>query len=512
MEALATILFVGAGVGFILGLRMLAHPETARKGNLVSACAMGSAVLGTLVTILEARRGLASDAVETAASASPDALLYVAGGLLVGAVVGIPAARLVKMTSMPEMVAIFNGFGGAASLLVGWGTFQRASTAHQSAQRVLDGVTGDNSAITTEVNVSLTALLGSFGGGDGRFITATIFLAILIGGVTFTGSLIAFGKLSGFITTRPLLYRGQNLINGLLLMVIAGAGVLLVMNPEESWVLPVCIGLSFVLGVAAVVPIGGGDMPVVISLLNSYSGLAACAAGFATDNTLLIIVGALVGASGIVLTRIMCLAMNRSLANVLFSGFGSVTKQSSGAKGEHREARSLTPHDAYYVLEAASSVVIVPGYGMAVAQAQHAVKELADQLEANGADVRFAVHPVAGRMPGHMNVLLAEANVPYEQLAEIDDVNPSMETVDVALVIGANDVVNPDAKGNESSPLYGMPIVEVNRARNVFVLKRSLRTGFAGVENPLFYLENTSMIFGDAKATIEALVGEFKSG
>ncbi|MFI4896642.1 MAG: NAD(P)(+) transhydrogenase (Re/Si-specific) subunit beta [Phycisphaerales bacterium JB059] len=504
MEALATILFVLSGVGFILGLRMLGRPETARRGNLVSAAGMGAAVLGTLVTILEERRGLTPEALDGVAGASPDALLYVAGGLLVGVIVGIPAARLVKMTSMPEMVAIFNGFGGAASLLVGWGTFQRAAEAYRSARA---GTAGDLS----ETSLSLTELLGAFGGGSGAFVSATIFLAVLIGGVTFTGSLVAFGKLAGVISTRPILYKGQNLINGLLLLVVVGAGVLLVMNPEEAWVLPVCIGLSFVLGVAAVIPIGGGDMPVVISLLNSYSGLAACAAGFATNNLLLIIVGALVGASGIILTRIMCLAMNRSLTNVLFSGFGAVTTQGAGEQGERREARSMGAGEAYYVLEAASNVVIVPGYGMAVAQAQHAVKELADLLEANGCEVRFAVHPVAGRMPGHMNVLLAEANVPYEQLAEIDDVNPSMETVDVALVIGANDVVNPDAKEEPSSPLYGMPIVEVDRARNVFVLKRSLRSGFAGVENPLFFRENTTMIFGDAKATLEALVGEFKS-
>ena len=412
---------------------------------------------------------------------------------------------------MPEMVALFNGFGGAASLLVGWGTFVRASVSHRRYVEGAEAASEELAEAVVNADATLIDWLGSLNGGSGHFIATTIFLAVLIGGVTLTGSLVAFGKLSGVITTRAVVYTGQNLVNALLLVVIVGAGVLLVMNPEESWVLPVCIGLSFVLGVAAVIPIGGGDMPVVISLLNSYSGLAACAAGFATDNLLLIIVGALVGASGIILTRIMCLAMNRSLRNVLFSGFGAAPSQAGGEKGEQKEARSLAPSEAYYVLEAASSVVIVPGYGMAVAQAQHAVKELADKLEANGCEVRFAVHPVAGRMPGHMNVLLAEANVPYEQLAEIDDVNPSMESVDVALVIGANDVVNPDAKNESSSPLYGMPIVEVDRARNVFILKRSLRSGFAGVENPLFFLENSTMIFGDAKATIEALVSEFKS-
>jgi len=503
VEALATILFVVAGIAFIVGLRMLGHPETARRGNLVSASGMGCAVLGTLVTILEARRGLADTVSDAASSGDSNALLYVAVGLLVGAAIGIPAARLVKMTAMPEMVALFNGFGGAASLLVGWGTLQRAMSEH-AAQATVDA--------DAALPKSLSEVLGTLGHGDGHFIGATIFLAILIGGVTFTGSLIAFGKLSGFITTRPVLYTGQNFVNGLMLLVVLGVGAMLTLSPETGWVLPACIGLAFVLGVAAVIPIGGGDMPVVISLLNSYSGLAACAAGFATGNTLLIIVGALVGASGIILTRIMCLAMNRSLSNVLFSGFGAVTSQEAGKPGEKREARSLSPQEAYYVLEAASSVVIVPGYGMAVAQAQHVVKELGDLLEANGAEVRFAIHPVAGRMPGHMNVLLAEANVPYEQLADLDGVNPSMDAVDVALVIGANDVVNPDAKNNETSPLYGMPIVEVDRARNVFILKRSMRSGFAGVENPLFFLENATMIFGDAKATIESLGSEFKSG
>lgn len=511
MQALSTILFVLSGIGFILGLRMLGRPETARRGNLVSACGMGAAVLGTLFVILDRGTTTGQMAAVTAQEGGPNPLLFVAGGLLVGVIFGIPAARLVKMTSMPEMVAIFNGFGGAASLLVGWGTFVRASVAHRNHLELTRAANEQLQDAVIHADATLTDWLGLSGGGNGQFVAATIFLAILIGGVTFTGSLIAFGKLSGYITTKPVLYKGQNLVNGLLLLVIVGAGILLVMNPEESWVLPVCIGLSFVLGVAAVIPIGGGDMPVVIALLNSYSGLAACAAGFATDNLLLIIVGALVGASGIILTRIMCLAMNRSLSNVLFSGFGAAPTQSAGAKGEQQEARSLGPSEAYYVLEAASSVVIVPGYGMAVAQAQHAVKELADKLEENGCEVKFAVHPVAGRMPGHMNVLLAEANVPYEQLAEIDDVNPSMEAVDVALVIGANDVVNPDAKNDESSPLFGMPIVEVDRARNVFVLKRSLRSGFAGVENPLFFLENSTMIFGDAKATIESLVSEFKS-
>ncbi len=507
MSVLATILFITSAVMFILGLRMLGRPETARRGNMVSACGMGAAVAGTLVVIL-AERGVSVSADGGGDSLNP--LLFVALGLVIGGVIGVPAARLVKMTAMPEMVAIFNGFGGIASLLVGWGTLHRAIEAGMAASTPAADppVTGLEPAPA----VSVHDTLGLIGGGDGRFVAATIFLAVLIGGVTFTGSLVAFGKLAGKITSKPVLYTGQNWVNGALAALALAGGVAMCLDPGAYWIFIAVIGLAFVLGVAVVIPIGGGDMPVVISLLNSYSGLAACAAGFATGNMLLIVVGALVGASGIILTRIMCLAMNRSLANVLFSGFGAVSASgAAAATGERKEARSLSPEEAYYVLEAASSVIFVPGYGMAVAQAQHAVKELADLLEKNGAEVKFAVHPVAGRMPGHMNVLLAEANVPYEQLAELDDVNPSMEAVDVAVVIGANDVVNPDAKNEPSSPLYGMPIVEVHRARNVFVLKRSLASGYAGVENPLFFLENTSMIFGDAKKTIESVVGEFKS-
>jgi len=298
-------------------------------------------------------------------------------------------------------------------------------------------------------------------------------------------------------------------VNAGLLLAALVCGVLYVVNPEGGYAfLLAAIALALALGVLAVLPIGGADMPIVISLLNSYSGVAASAAGFVIGNTVLIVSGSLVGASGLILTQIMCKAMNRSLANVLFSGFGSATK--AGAQAIEGEVKPISPEDAYYILEAASSVVFVPGYGMAVAQAQHAVKELADLLEANGAEVRYAIHPVAGRMPGHMNVLLAEANVPYEQLVEPGDVNPTMESVDVALVIGANDVVNPAAKEDRSSPLYGMPIIEVDRARTTFVLKRSMNPGFSGVENPLFYKPNTRMIFGDAKAVLGQLVAEFK--
>jgi len=392
--------------------------------------------------------------------------------LAVGGTIGALAARLVAMTAMPEMVALFNGFGGLASLLVG------------------------------------SSALFSSSDDYSKFTLVTIALAILIGGLTFTGSVIAWTKLSEIITGRPILFSGQRVVNGLLLLVVVAATVLFCLNPGNTDYLYVVIGLSFLLGVMVVIPIGGADMPVVISLLNSYSGLAACAAGFAIDNIILIVAGSLVGASGIVLTNIMCKAMNRSLGNVLFSGFGTATSTGRTIEGE---VQAMSPEDAFYVLEAASSVVIVPGYGMAVAQAQHVVKELQELLEANETEVVYAIHPVAGRMPGHMNVLLAEADVPYELLLEMDAVNPRMETFDVAIVLGANDVVNPAAREVEDSPIYGMPIINVDYARTVFVLKRSMASGFAGVDNPLFFRENTRMIFGDGKETISQLISAFSN-
>ncbi|MEZ5988164.1 MAG: NAD(P)(+) transhydrogenase (Re/Si-specific) subunit beta [Planctomycetota bacterium] len=467
MSFLVTLIYLAAGVAFIVGLKMLGKTHTARRGNLVSAGGMALAVLGTVLSIYDHHRG----------DFSLGQLQYIAIGVVLGTLVGIPAARMVKMTAMPEMVALFNGFGGIASLLVGW-----------SQVHVDDGWTGT---------------------ADG-FTLTTVYLAVLIGGVTFTGSLIAYAKLAEKITSKPGLYAGQNLVNALVLLAAAGLGVWFVYDPQSDLLFLVGTVLALFLGVAAVIPIGGADMPVVISLLNSYSGLAACAAGFAVSNTLLITTGALVGASGIILTNIMCKAMNRSLANVLFSGFGSGATTRK-ARVQQGEAKPKTPEDAYYILEAARSVVFIPGYGMAVAQAQHAVKEFADLLERNGCEVRYAIHPVAGRMPGHMNVLLAEANVPYEQLVEMDTINPIMENMDVAIVIGANDVVNPDAREDETSPIYGMPIIDADKARTVFILKRSMASGFAGIENPLFFKENSYMVFGDAKKTMEALIGEFKS-
>ncbi|MCL4221875.1 MAG: NAD(P)(+) transhydrogenase (Re/Si-specific) subunit beta [Phycisphaerales bacterium] len=481
MNYVASVLFLLSAVGFIFGLRMLRAPATARKGNMVSAGGMLAAIVGTLLVTIDQGHF------------NTLAALTVLGGIAVGTAIGIPAAKLVKMTAMPEMVALFNGFGGIASLLIGWGQTQEA-VAHASN--------------LAEVEDKLIALTG----GQPNVVTLATFLAVLIGGITFTGSVVAWGKLSEHLTSKPVLYPGQNVVNGLAVLGSIALGIWFTMQPDQIWLLYIIIPLSFVLGVAVVIPIGGGDMPVVISLLNSYSGLAACAAGFAVNSPLLIIIGALVGASGLILTRIMCVAMNRSLGNVLFSGFGAVsTTGGITATGEKKEARILSPQDAYFVLEAAQSVIFVPGYGMAVAQAQHAVKQLADLLVKNGCDVKHVIHPVAGRMPGHMNVLLAEANVEYDQLAVPEDINPSMESVDVAIVIGANDVVNPAALTDKASPIYGMPIIEVHRARAVFTLKRSLASGYAGIDNPLFYLSNNSMVLGDAKKTIEALIAEFKA-
>jgi H+-translocating NAD(P) transhydrogenase subunit beta len=459
VETWLTLAYIVASVLFILGLKMLGRATTARRGNRISALGMLVAVVATLLA-----GGLD--------------YTWIIVGIVIGAGIGGVAARRVQMTQMPEMVALFNGSGGLASMLVGSAEYIR---------------TVDPAGLTAVAMV----------------------LTVLIGGVCFTGSIVAFGKLSERITGRPIMFGGQQAVNAGLLLLAVLAGVWIVADVLNVTGLPL-VGLAFaalvlvalILGVLAVIPIGGADMPIVVALLNSYSGLAAAAAGFVIDNNVLVVAGSLVGASGLILTQIMCKAMNRSLANVLFSGFGSVVT-ASGAEATG-EIKPISADDAYYILEASRSVLVVPGYGMAVAQAQHAVKELSDQLAANGVEVRFAIHPVAGRMPGHMNVLLAEANVAYEQLVEPEDVNPAMETVDVAIVIGANDVVNPAAKEDATSPLYGMPIIEVDRAQTVFVLKRSMNPGFSGVENPLFTRENTRMLFGDAKTSITALVGAFK--
>ncbi|MEC8158084.1 MAG: NAD(P)(+) transhydrogenase (Re/Si-specific) subunit beta [Pseudomonadota bacterium] len=449
LELIIQLGYVVAAGLFIFGLKMLGSPDTARRGNGISAIGMLVAIVAALLD-----QGIVQ-------------YQYILGGMVVGGLIGAVAARTVAMTSMPEMVALFNGVGGAASGLVGVAALSIA---------------------------------------DGSFTHITIILSILIGGVTFTGSLVAYGKLSETIGSGAVTFGGQKFVNGLIVIGILASAVMFVMDPTNTNMLYTVVGLSLLFGIMVVIPIGGADMPVVISLLNSYSGLAACAAGFAVDNNVLIVAGSLVGASGIILTQIMCKAMNRSLSNVLFSGFASVSTTVTEVEGE---IKPISVEDAYYVLEAATNVAIIPGYGMAVAQAQHVVKELMELLEANGCEVNYGIHPVAGRMPGHMNVLLAEADVPYDQLLEMDDINPRMESVDVAIVIGANDVVNPAAREVESSPIYGMPVINVADARTVFVLKRSMASGFAGIENPLFYKDNTRMLFGDAKESIGGLVREF---
>ena len=448
-ELAIQLAYVVAAAMFIYGLKLLGSADSARRGNMMSAIAMLLAIVSALLD-----QGIVE-------------YQWILLGFVIGGATGGLVARQVKMTAMPEMVALFNGFGGLASLLVG--------------------------AAALSTNPS-------------TFTLVSIVLSILIGGLTFTGSLIAYGKLSETLSSGAVIFRGQQIVNSLLVLGIFASATMFCLEPGNMQWLFLVVTLSLLFGVMAVIPIGGADMPVVISLLNSYSGLAACAAGFAINNNILIVAGSLVGASGIILTQIMCKAMNRSLRNVLFSGFGSAGDSSSKVEGE---IKPISVEDGYYVLEAAANVAIIPGYGMAVAQAQHVVKELSELLEKNGAEVNFGIHPVAGRMPGHMNVLLAEADVPYDQLLEMDDINPRMETVDVAIVIGANDVVNPAARDMESSPIYGMPIINVDQARTVFVLKRSMASGFAGIENPLFYKENTRMLFGDAKESIARLVREF---
>ncbi len=461
-EALIQLAYMVAAVLFILGLRMLSKPASARKGNLISAVGM---LIAVVVTLLD--QNIVN-------------FQWIIVGIAIGSVIGVVAARTVQMTDMPQMVALFNGFGGIASFLVGWSEYYR------------------------HLNISPVAV---------DTVTAvSVFLAVFIGAVTFTGSLIAWAKLSRIISGRPIGFFGQKVVNALFVLAIIVGGVWFSVFPVQTQSYTVFLslmGVALIFGITFVLPIGGADMPVVISLLNSFSGLAAVAAGFVIRNNVLIVSGSLVGASGIILTVIMTKAMNRSLANVLFSGFGSV-KKSGSAQVQEGEVKPIQVEDAFLILEAANSVTFVPGYGMAVAQAQHVVRELGDLLEENGATVRYAIHPVAGRMPGHMNVLLSEANVSYDQLVEPDDINPIMNTVDVCIVIGANDVVNPAARDVEGSPIYGMPIIEADKARTVFVLKRSMATGFAGIQNPLFYKENTRMLFGDAKQTISALVAEFK--
>ncbi|MCC5453275.1 NAD(P)(+) transhydrogenase (Re/Si-specific) subunit beta [Rheinheimera sp. UJ51] len=446
-------MYVLSATLFIFGLKLLGHPSSARKGNLLSAVAMFMAVIVTLLS----KEILSFE------------LIFVS--ILLGSIIGFFAAKKVAMTDMPELVSLFNGTGGLASLAVAYAML----------------VSG------AELSV---------------FILFVSYLALFIGAVTFSGSLIAWAKLSERMVGRPIVFKGQATLNIALIIAAITMGFLIVNQPHVATWHYIAIALALIIGVMAVIPIGGADMPVVISLLNSYSGLAACAAGFVLENNLLIVAGSLVGASGIILTNIMCKAMNRSLINVLTSGFQVVVSSNMKIEGE---IKAMTADDAFYVLEAAQSVVVIPGYGMAVAQAQHTMKELQHLLEKNGAEVVYAIHPVAGRMPGHMNVLLAEADVSYEQLQEMDEINARIEHFDVAIVIGANDVVNPAAREMKGSPIYGMPVINADLAKNVFVLKRGMATGFAGIDNPLFFKLNTRMIFGDAKETLGNLVRQFSS-
>jgi NAD(P) transhydrogenase subunit beta len=454
--------YLVAGVLLVIGIKRLSSPATARSGNVVAAVGMGIAILFTFL--------------------DPDIDSYwlIVTGMAVGTVIGVASARLVKMTAMPQMVALFNGVGGGAAALIAAAEFHRLAP--------------DSGHVRPE------------------WVGAMLFSA-LIGSISFSGSLVAFAKLQELLPGRPLVFRGQQVVNGLLFAALVAVGIAAGATEGGAWAVVLLAG-ALLFGVLLVLPIGGADMPVVISLLNAFTGLAAASAGFVLENTALIIGGTLVGASGTLLTILMGRAMNRSLANVLFGAFGAVAPAAAGTAAgstDGKSYREVTAEDCAVMLAYASRVVIVPGYGLAVAQAQHGVRELADLLERRGVDVKYGIHPVAGRMPGHMNVLLAEANVPYPQLYDMEDVNPELPRTDVALVIGANDVTNPAARDNPESPLYGMPILNVDQAVNVVVLKRSMSPGFAGIDNDLFYRPNTAMLFGDAKSSVEKLVAAVKA-
>ncbi|MDQ2908754.1 MAG: NAD(P)(+) transhydrogenase (Re/Si-specific) subunit beta [Candidatus Eremiobacteraeota bacterium] len=452
--------YLVTGILFIIGLKYLSSPRTARLGNRLSAVGMAIALIAT------ATQGLLNWGV-------------LAAGVVVGAAIGIYSARRVAMTAMPQMVAIFNGAGGGAASLVALGELlERVHT-------------------------------GAHIGGD---VSVTASLTAIIGAISFSGSVIAFLKLQEVMPGRPIVYPGQQIVNAaLLLIILAAAGFVVAGTDPARWLAVALVG-SLLLGVLFTLPIGGADMPVIISLLNSFTGLAAALTGFVLSNNVLIISGALVGASGTLLTLMMGRAMNRSVANVLFGAFGAAPKASASGGGTNMaNVRSLSAEDVAAMLAYADRVVVVPGYGMAVAQAQHSIRDLADQLEKRGIEVKYAIHPVAGRMPGHMNVLLAEANVPYTSLYDMDDINPEFERTDVALVVGANDVTNPAARADKGSPIFGMPILDVDKAQNVIVLKRSMKSGFAGIDNPLYEDPKTAMLFGDAKKSIDAVNAAVKT-
>ena len=452
------LFYVAAAVLFILGIKRLSSPKTARAGNALASVGMLIAIVATVSSFGELDYKL------------------IAIGMIIGSIIGATFALRVEMTQMPQMVAIFNGFGGGASALVATAEyFSKFGTVDQST-----------------------------------FLVTTIILSIFIGTLTLTGSFIAFGKLQGFISGQPIVFKGQQILNAFIMIGLIVFGFYTVFGgSNEMNTFYVVIALSALIGITLTIPIGGADMPVVISLLNSYSGIAASATGFVLMNNGLIIAGALVGASGLILTNIMCKGMNRSLANVIFGAVGLNSSEGS-SEAKQISIKSSTTDEAAMILDAADKVIVVPGYGLAVAQAQHAVREVAEQLEAMGKKVLYAIHPVAGRMPGHMNVLLAEANIPYELLKDLDEINPEFEDCDVAIVLGANDVVNPAARHDTASPIYGMPILDVDKSRTVIVNKRTMNPGFAGIQNELFGFENTVMVFGDAKEMLNTLHKDLK--
>ena len=452
-------LYIVAFVLFILGLRGVTHPTTARRGNHIAAVGMGIAVVATLLIEEVGDYGL------------------IAVGVVLGTAVGVPAARQVKMTAMPQMVALFNGVGGGAVALISYVEYRDALEL------------GGNPALETLIPILFAAIVGS---------------------VSFWGSNIAFGKLQEILPGKPIVMPGQQFVNLALLLVAVGAAVAIAAGAESEGLFLLILLAAAVLGNMVVLPIGGADMPVVISLLNALTGLSAAAAGMALDNVALIVGGTLVGASGSILTNLMAEAMNRSIPSIVAGGFGGGGTAVAAADGEERPHRSTDAISVATQLSLADRVVVAPGYGLAVAQAQHTVRELADELEKRGIEVSYAIHPVAGRMPGHMNVLLAEADVPYEALKEMDEINPEFPETNVTLVIGANDVTNPDARSNEGSPIYGMPILDVDKSEQVVVLKRSMNTGFAGIDNPLFYNENTTLLFGDAKSSVQEVLAAVK--
>jgi NAD(P) transhydrogenase subunit beta len=461
--------YLVAAVLFILGLKGLAHPRSAVRGNMMGALGMFIAIVVTLVDqqVLN--------------------WVYIVAGIAVGSIIGAILALRIKMTAMPQLVGLFNGFGGAASILVA------GAVLIQLFGLVSAGGAGGGAAGSGELQVTIATVASG-----------------LVGAVTFFGSLIAFGKLQGIVTEKPVRYTGEQVVKSVLLLASIAVGVLVVLDPSQTTWYWVLVAIASVLGIFLVLPIGGADMPIVIALLNSYSGIAAAATGFVLSNTVLIIAGSLVGASGIILTQIMCKAMNRSLANVLFGGVGAVVQDADMGDIYAGRVKSTSAEEVAMILKTAQRVVFVPGYGMAVARAQTPVRLLTEQLEHDGIEVEFGIHPVAGRMPGHMNVLLAEENISYDKLREMDQINPSFPNTDVVIVLGANDAVNPVARESSGSPISGMPILNVDQARTVVVIKRSLSPGFAGIPNPLFAADNTLMLFGDGKKVMEDLVSAYK--